>query len=79
MTRKVDPFVPAKLFNDPRNTGFLPPSIRVNVARPSNRCGKEFALANGLGLTDVNENLPLVVEPDGSRRLARMRAVRVGV
>jgi hypothetical protein len=36
MTRKVDPFVLAKLFNDPRSQDSSP-SIRVNVARPSTR------------------------------------------
>jgi hypothetical protein len=60
MTRKVDPFVLAKPFNYPRNTGFLSIYTRecgevvdvlMNIVQFC-AYGKEFALTNGFGLTD---------------------------
>ena len=63
MTRKVDPFVLPKLFNDPRNTGVLSIYTRecdeagdtlTNVVQFGAH-GKEFVFASGFGLTDGNE------------------------
>jgi hypothetical protein len=63
MTRKVYPFVLAKLLNDPRNTGLLSIYARecgeavdalANVDQ-LRAYRKEFALASSFGLTDGNE------------------------
>ena len=65
MARKVDTFVPAKLFNDPRNARFL--SIYTRECREAidaltnvgqfRAYGKDFALTRCFGLTDGNETL----------------------
>ena len=67
VTRKVDPFSVAKLFNDPRNGGCL--SIYTQERREAldaltnlvqfSTYREEFSLANGIGLTDGNESLPI--------------------
>jgi hypothetical protein len=84
MTRKVDPFVLAKLLGDPRSARFLSIYTREcgeAVDAPTNvvqfcACGKEFALASSFGLTMTMKR---TVECVGSHRLTRMRAVRVRV
>jgi len=63
MKGKVDPFVLAKLLNDPRSAQFL--SIYTRECREAVDAltnvvqfyayGKEFALASSFGLTDSNE------------------------
>ena len=63
MTRKADPFILAKLFDDPRNARFLSIYMREcgeGIDAPTNvdqfrTDGKEVGLASGFGLTDGNE------------------------
>ena len=66
MTRGVDPFVLAKLFDDPRSARSLTIYAReyreaidalTNVVQ-FRAYGKEFTLANGFGLTNGNETFP---------------------
>jgi hypothetical protein len=63
MTCKVDPFVLAKLFNDPRSARFLsidarecgePVDALTNIVQ-FRTYGKEFTLASNFDLTDGNE------------------------
>jgi len=63
MTRKVDPFVLSKLFNDPRCARFLSIYTReygeaidaLTDVIQFRAYGREFGLASSLGLTDGNE------------------------
>ena len=63
MTRKVDPFVLAKLFDDPRNTRFLSVYAcecgkavdALTEVVQFRTHGKEVVLASSLGLTNRNE------------------------
>ena len=67
MTRKVDPLILAKFFNDPRSARFL--SVYTRECRKAvdaltnvvqlRTYGKEFALASSCGLTNGNEMLPI--------------------
>ena len=65
MTRKVDPFILAKFFNDPRGARFIymhecheAVDALTNVVQ-LRTYGKEFALASSCGLTNGNEMLPI--------------------
>ena len=63
LTRKVDPFILAKLFDDPRTARFLSINARecgeavdaLTSVVQFRAYGKEFALASSIGLTDGNE------------------------